>query len=161
MGQRMLNKLNRPPPPILDCPGIFPPEDVSLMNTFKRMDWLRSQTVEIFGTYHSQRCTKTFDQSDNGCRIRCKNCAELADKLTKRKSELLAQYYTSVVPSLGEQLQMDRERRRKKCGGVFNIGDKESLQALMKLKELGKVVLDVEKSEEDGHYYHRNCKGDF
>ena len=55
--QSMLNKLNRPPPPILDCPGIFPPEDVSLMNTFKRMDWLRSQTVEIFGTYHSQRCT--------------------------------------------------------------------------------------------------------
>ena len=54
---------------------------------------------------------------------------------------------------------MDRERRRKKCGGVFNIGDKESLQALMKLKEIGNSVSDVEKREEDGHYYHRNCKG--
>merc|ERR1711916_29414 len=53
------------------------------------------------------------------------------------------------------------ERRRKKCGGVFNIGDKESLQALMKLKEGGNVVLDVEKREEDGHYYHRSCKGEF
>merc|ERR1711916_239570 len=53
------------------------------------------------------------------------------------------------------------ERRRKKCGGVFNIGDKESLRALMKLKELGNVVLDVKKREEDGHYYHRNCKGEF
>merc|ERR1711916_163095 len=53
------------------------------------------------------------------------------------------------------------ERRRKKCGGVFNIGDKESLRALMKLKEGGNVVLDVEKREEDGHYYHRNCKGEF
>ena len=91
--------------------------------------------------------------------IRCKNCAELADKLKTKKSQLLYQYSTSVVPSLGEQLQMDRERRRKKCGGVFHIGDKQSLQALMKLKELGNVVLDVEKREEDGHYYHRNCKG--
>ena len=91
--------------------------------------------------------------------IRCKNCAELAYRLAIRKSELLEQYSTSVVPSLGEQLQMDRERRRKKCGGVFNIGDKESLQALMKLKELGNVILDVEKREDDGHYYHRNCEG--
>merc|ERR1711991_1158722 len=55
--RNMLNKLNRPPPMILDCPGIFPPEDVSLMNTFKRMDLLQSRTVEIFGTYHSQCCT--------------------------------------------------------------------------------------------------------
>ena len=91
--------------------------------------------------------------------IRCRNCAELALKLAKRRSHLLDQYSTSVVPSLGEQLQMDRERRRKKCGGVFNIGDKQSLQALMKLKEGGNVVLDVEKHEEDGHYYHRNCSG--
>merc|ERR1711991_756628 len=87
----------------------------------------------------------------------------LASKLTSRKGHLLQQYSTSVVPSLGEQLQMNRERRRKKCGGVFNIvfniGDKKSLEALMKLKEGGNVVLDVEKCEEDGHYYHRNCKG--
>ena len=83
----------------------------------------------------------------------------MAKKLTDRKCQLLYQYSTSVVPSLGEQLQMDRERRRKKCGGVFNIGDKQSLEAFMKLKELGNVVLDVEKREEDGHYYHRNCKG--
>merc|ERR1711991_979345 len=55
--KNMVRSLNRPPPEILDCPGIFPPEDVSLMNTFKRMDSVRSQTVEIFGTYHSQRCT--------------------------------------------------------------------------------------------------------
>ena len=51
------NRPPKPPPMILDCPGIFPPEDVSLMNTFKRYDSLRSQTVEIFGTYHSQRCS--------------------------------------------------------------------------------------------------------
>merc|ERR1711991_1204400 len=54
---RTFNRAPKPPPMILDCPGIFPPEDVSLMNTFLRMDWLRSQTVEIFGTYHSQRCS--------------------------------------------------------------------------------------------------------
>jgi len=44
---------------------------------------------------------------------------------------------------------------------VFNIGDKQSLQALMKLKESKRVVLDVEKREDDGHYYHRSCKGEF
>merc|ERR1711991_246566 len=47
----------KPHPTILDCPGIFPPDDISSRNTYERLSWMHSKTVEIFDTIHSQRCS--------------------------------------------------------------------------------------------------------